>query len=354
MIRTLGLALYGPLAASTRYRLGQYAPGLRSYGIDLDVRSLLGDEYLQRRFHGGMLPFTSMLKDGVARLRELRQHGRFDVAIVHCELFPFIPAAIEGSLLRRPYLYDMDDAFYLRYRAGGKRIFRPLLGNKFDRMMEGASAITAGNRNLADYSRRFNGNVVHLPTVVDTTRYVPRRASREGAFRVGWIGSPSTARYLELLAEPLSTLGAEIPMEFVVVGGKAPRLRNVEVSELAWSEATEIDIINSFDVGVMPLTDDEWSRGKCAFKLIQYMACGVPVVASPVGANADVISPDSGMLAGTGDEWMQALRTLHADRSLRKAMGAAARERVESQYSLGGTLPRLAALIQQSAGASPP
>lgn len=355
MIRALGLALYGQLAASTRYRLGQYVPGLRELGIDLQIRSLLGDDYLQRRFDGGPLPLGSMLRDSVSRLQQLREQKRFDAAIVYCEVFPLLPAVLERALLRLPYVYDMDDAFYLRYRIGLKRVLEPLLGDKFDKVMQRAAAVTAGNRTLADYAGVHNRNVTELPTVVDTDRYVPRPQRKPGVFTVGWIGSPSTSVYLNELVEPLSRLGRELTLRLVLVGGKAPApIPNVDVLEIPWQEESEVDLINTFDVGVMPLTDDPWARGKCAFKLIQYMACGVPAIASPVGANVDVLTPGCGLMAANAAEWMAALRELQSDASRRLTMGEAARQRVVEHYSLAGSVPRFADVIRGAARSASP
>ena len=346
MIKVLGLALYGPLAASTRYRLGQYVPGLASLGIDLQIHHLLGDDYLRRRFTGASLPFAAILRAGFARLVDLWHQDEYDAAILHCELFPLLPGRIERALIRKPYIYDFDDAFYLKYRSGRMGVARPLLGRKFDKVIAGAAEVTAGNHVLADYARLHNPTTRYLPTVVDTARYVPKPARRGGqVFTVGWIGSPSTAPYLSELAAPLSAIGQECPVRFIVIGGKAPVVPNVTVVELDWDESTELDLINSFDVGVMPLPDDDWARGKCAFKLIQYMACAVPVIASPVGANVEVINGVCGLMASTPQEWTEALRLLRDQPNRRNQMGQAGRERVVSHYSLHQNLPVLASAI---------
>ncbi|MDO8775159.1 MAG: glycosyltransferase family 4 protein [Burkholderiaceae bacterium] len=350
MIKVLGLALYGPLAASTRYRMGQYVPGLAELGIDLRLTGLLGDDYLRRRFNGGGLPLAAMVHDGAERLKQLHHLGEFDLAMLYCELFPFMPGWLERVLIRKPYIYDMDDAFYLRYRLGRKRIARSVLGDKFDSVMAGAAAVTAGNSVLAEYALKHNPAVRQIPTVVDTTRYVPVTRRQNPVFTVGWIGSPSTASYLPELVAPLAALGAEAPLNFVVIGGKAPAIPNVNVIEVEWQEHTEVDLINTFDVGVMPLPDDDWARGKCAFKLIQYMACAVPVVASPVGANADVVTPECGLMAITTDEWVQALKAIRDDAGLRQRMGEAGRQRVVEHYSLHTALPKLAEVIYMAAG----
>jgi glycosyltransferase involved in cell wall biosynthesis len=350
MINILGLALYGPMAASHRVRLGQYRKGLLAEGIDLQVQSLLGNDYLQSRFQGGRRPFLPVLNAGLERVRLLLNKRRFDAAIVHCELFPLAPGWLERAALRIPYIYDFDDAFYLRYRGGNLGALRILLGGKFDNVMRGAAAITAGNATLAAYAHTLNANVSVLPSVVDTAHFFPGTQNDNPVFTVGWIGSPSTAPYLQSLVAPLQTLGRERPLRLVVIGGKAPHIENVEVLEIPWSEDSEVDLINSFDVGVMPLPNDEWARGKCAFKLVQYMACGVPVVASRVGANIDLVTAECGFLADTDAQWVDALRQLREQPLTRRSMGAASRKRVEDAYSLESNLPLLTKVIHKVVG----
>ena len=128
-------------------------------------------------------------------------------------------------------------------------------------------------------------------------------------------------------------------MRLSVIGGIAPEIEGVEVVNITWSEATEVEEMRSFDVGVMPLPDDPWTRGKCAFKLIQYMACGIPVIGSPVGANCDVVTPECGILADTDDEWLEAFRFIRDNPVAADAMGQAGRIRVVSSYSLESQLP---------------
>ena len=351
MIKVLGLALHGPLAASTRYRLDQYVPGLASQGIDLQICHLLGDDYLRSRFSGGALPIMSMLQAGLARLADLRRQTKYDIAILHIELFPLMPGSLERALIRLPYIYDFDDAYYLKYRRGRLGIAKPLLGNKFDTVMAGAAAVMAGNTGaLMSIARQNNENIYCLPTVVDTVRYLPARGGRNDMFTVGWIGSFSTVPYLAEIVGPLSVLGKEGPVRLVVIGGKAPAIPNVTVVEIKWQEQTEVELINSFDVGVMPLPDDDWSRGKCAFKLIQYMSCAVPVIASHVGANSAVVNEECGLLATTPNDWIAGLRMLRDQPEKRTEMGQAGRERVVQHYSLHRNLPLLETVIREVAG----
>ena len=346
MIKVLGLALYGVQAASTRYRVAQYVPGLKGEGIDLHVVPLLGNEYIKTTFGGKKYNAKALIGDYIARLACLTKQGNYDLALVQAELFPFLPGSIEARLLRIPYIYDFDDAFFLKYRQERFQRVSFLLKDKFAPVITRAAAVLAGNHYLAAYASQLNPTTTLLPTVVDTDRYAQLPSKRDDIFTIGWIGSPSTSVYLSALALPLAQLGREGPVRFVIVGGRCGAIDGVEVVSLPWEEATEVSLINTFDVGVMPLFDDEWARGKCAFKLIQYMACGVPVVASPVGANLDVINDSCGLLASDSEAWLEGLRRLRDDRALRRDMGIAARQRIEQSYCLRAALPIMSNAIK--------
>ncbi|MCI5119998.1 MAG: hypothetical protein D3908_02150, partial [Candidatus Electrothrix sp. AUS4] len=237
MLKILGLSLYGPLAASTRYRLEQYIPGLSEYGIDLQVHHLLGDEYLRCRFQNKQLPFSALIRAACKRLALLLRDQEFDAVILYAEIFPFLPGWLERKLIRKPYIYDFDDAFYLKYKRGKLGLLQPLLGKKVQQIIAGASAVTAGNKRLLGYAKTVNNNSFLLPTVVDIERYRPKKPTfLSSTFTVGWIGSPSTASYLAAVVHPLSILGLEGSVRLVVVGGTAPVIPHVEVVEEEWQE----------------------------------------------------------------------------------------------------------------------
>jgi len=357
VIRVLGLSLYGPQAASHRVRLSQFQPGLAVAGIDLQIQSLLDNAYLQRSFSGGRPSLRSLLAAYGLRIRALRQADHFDLAIVHCELLPFLPGWLERQLLQIPFVYDCDDAFFIKYRSGRLRLLQSLLGAKADRLMAAAVSVTAGNAGLAAYASRFNNNVAVLPSVVDTDHFRPPEFSLDdpsaAPFTVGWIGSPSTAPYLQLLVEPLQQLARERPVRLLVVGGPAPAIPGVEVIEQPWNLEQEVPLIQQFDVGVMPLPDTPWTRGKCAYKLIECMACAIPVVASPVGANLDAVPSACGLLAESVEQWLTAFRQLAEDPELRQRLGAEARKWVVQHYSLRSALPLLTSVISRAAAAQP-
>jgi glycosyltransferase involved in cell wall biosynthesis len=356
-LTVLALSLYGPQAASHRVRLSQFQAGLVEAGIELQIQSLLDDTYLQRSFSGARPSLRGLLTAYGRRLQALRQADRFDLAIVYAELLPFLPGLLERQLLQIPFIYDCDDAFFLKYSSGRLRLLQPLLGAKADRLMAAAVAVTAGNIGLAAHARRFNTSVTVLPSVVDTDQFHPGEAlpaeRSVPPFTVGWIGSPSTAPYLHLLVEPLQQLACERSVRLLVVGGSAPAIAGVEIIEHPWTLEQEVPLIQQFDVGVMPLPNTPWTRGKCAYKLIQCMACAIPVVASPVGANVEAVPPECGFLAESPAEWLGAFRQLAADPALRARLGSAARLWVEQHYSLRSALPVLTGVIQRAAAAHP-
>jgi glycosyltransferase involved in cell wall biosynthesis len=171
---------------------------------------------------------------------------------------------------------------------------------------------------------------------------------------IGWIGSPATAKYLDAVAGPLAQVCGDTGARVRLIGAGAAALPGLPVDLQAWDEATETLKIGEFDIGIMPLADGPWERGKCGFKLVQYMACGVPVVASPVGVNPRIVeSGVHGFLATSAQQWVQALTDLVHNAALRARMGVEGRRRVENFYSTQVVAPRLARLLLQAAGASP-
>ena len=349
MIKVLGLSLYGAQAASPRYRLMQYISGLRQNGIELEVATLLDDDYIRRTFRGKSYSLHGIFKAYLERAALLFSQNRYDIAILHLELFPFLPGFIESRLLRIPYIYDFDDAFFLKYKSERFKRISFLLEKKFGPIVSRAAGVTAGNQYLIEYAKIWNPRTIWMPTVVDTDRYVHTPVKRDAIFTIGWIGSPSTAVYLSELVQPLSELGGEGRVRFVVIGGPCPSIEGVDVVRVPWNEDTEVSLINTFDVGVMPLFDDEWAKGKCALKLIQYMGCGLPVVASPVGANVEVVDAGCGFLADSAEAWRDSFRLLRDDARLRLSMGSRGRKKVETKYSLRETLPTMVNMIRDVA-----
>ena len=354
MIRVLALTRYGPLAASTRQRFLQYAPVFRQAGIELDASPLMGDEHMRRlvRGQGASLPATAVAY--ARRLGALLGAGRYDVLWLHCESFPFLPGSLE--LLARwpgkPIVYDYDDAIFHIYDAAKTPLVRRLLGTKLQPLLSRVSACTCGNDYLASYARRFCPRTLVVPTVVDTDRYAVRPRNGRNPLTIGWIGSPSTWSQVRFLLPLLSKLCADGAMRFRVVGAGHAAHRDVFAGmELVdWSEDREIADIQAMDIGIMPLLDGPFIRGKSGYKLIQYMACGLPTIASPIGVNREIVEEGvTGFLAADLGEWEAALHRLE-DRALRLRLGAAGRARAVERYSLASQAPRLIELFRSLAG----
>jgi glycosyltransferase involved in cell wall biosynthesis len=217
--------------------------------------------------------------------------------------------------------------------------------------MSGASLVVAGNQYLADFARAAGAPFVTvLPTVIDLDRYPDSLvlSSKKSSFPpcVGWVGQRSTAFFLSPYRDIFTKITEAGLGRFSAVGIDTKAL-GLPMDSVEWSEKTEVSSISNFDVGIMPLVDEPFARGKCGYKLIQYMACGLPVVASPVGVNCQIVEHGvNGFLVETQTEWESALRTLLLNPDLRKKMGQAGRRKVEDQFSLQVTAPRLAALLK--------
>ncbi|MDP9366945.1 MAG: glycosyltransferase family 4 protein [Chloroflexota bacterium] len=344
------------MGASSRYRSYQFLPYLREQGFEVEAVPLLDDAYLKARYAGSKVSRWSVAAAYGRRLGQLLQSRRFDLVWMEKEALPWLPSGIEASLLATgaPYVVDYDDALFHRYDQHPAWAVRALLGRKIDRVMRGAALVIAGNRYLTARAEAAGARrVAILPTVVDLERYPPVPAADNGTFTIGWIGTPVTARqHLETIRGPLETFCAGGTARLVAIGSGDLGWR-VPVEVRAWSAATEVADLQGIDVGIMPLPDSPFERGKCGFKLIQYMACWRPVVGSPVGVNDDLIEPGvNGFKATTPEEWIQALGALRSDPELRRRMGAAGRDRVERSYCLQVAAARLAGLLREAAAGS--
>lgn len=350
-MRVLLLSRYGRLAASSRIRSYQYIPYLEARGVNVTVSPLLGDGYVRDLYAGRRKRVGAILEAYLRRLGHLLKSHHFDLLWIEKELLPWLPAWGEMVLEHRgiPYVVDYDDAVFHRYDLHPKSLVRSLLGRKIDAVMRRAALVVVGNDYLADRAMRAGAKrVEYLPSVVDLDRYRVAPRIQDGVFTVGWIGSPGTSRYLSVVRSALAQVLKNSGARLVLVGSGKVQLEGVPVVTRPWSEATEVTDIQSFDVGVMPLPDEPWERGKSGYKLIQYMACSLPVVASPVGVNQQIIEDGvNGFLADSPAEWAHALLSLRDNPDLRTRMGRAGRLKVEAEYCLQATGPRLVSLLRR-------
>ena len=353
-MKVLMLSRYGRLGASSRMRFYQYLPWLESAGISITAAPLFSDGYVQ-----GLQQNTKSLFEAaqayVGRVQALLRSRRFDLLWIEKEALPWLPAWLEKVLLSGavPYVLDYDDAVFHYYDQHRNPVVRALLVGKHPSLIQSAALVVAGNAYLAEFARAAGAKQVELvPTVINLERYPLATidlAKMDGPPCIGWIGQRATAACLIPYAPLFKGLAADGLVRFSAVGIDAPSL-GLPMDAVPWTEQTEVVSISGFDIGIMPLMDGPIERGKCGYKLIQYMACGLPVVASPVGVNRQIVQHGvNGFLAETLAQWEDALRTLASDASSRQRMGQAGRRKVEQQYCLQITAPILTDLLRGAA-----
>lgn len=349
-MRGLVFAKYGDRAASTRQRFVQFAPYLAEQQITLEIAPLFNNAYLENLFLRGKRSMWQTLVRYLHRIGQLYAARNYDFVVVQYELFPYLPGFTEMliRLTGKPVLYDIDDAIFHQYDAHTHPLVRRLLGKKLVPLLRWVDLAVCGNTYLAHYVARYAKRVEIIPTTIDMTLYQPAPANHSlSKLMLGWIGSPSTWEYFRHLHPLLAEIVPQLGVEFLVIGAEHAADRSYPFTYRTWEESREVADIQAMDIGIMPLPDADWARGKCGYKLIQYMACGLPVVASPVGVNTDIVEHGvNGFLATTDAEWRTALETLTSDAELRKRMGAAGRARVEQAFATSHHGRRLAQTLR--------
>lgn len=343
-------------SAATRFRLHQYIPALLARGMRATIRPFLNEADVTL-LYGGRISASMALAAWRAvwgRVRDMVAASRADVIVVQRELALVGPPVLEWLLrerLRRPVVFDFDDAIWEPYASPtyGATLSRLLkIPSKTHYTVRAANEVIAGSPYLAAYARARNPKVTVIPTVVDTEVFLPRRGQNATPV-IGWIGTHSTGPYLAAVLPSLARLARHHDFVLRVIGARVEPVPGVKIEHRPWSLATEVQDFQALDVGLYPMPDDRWSRGKSGFKAIQYMACGVPVVASPVGPVKDIIAHgQTGFLATHEDEWTLALTRLLDDAELRAAVGAAGRANVKSAWSLQKFAPVFADVIERA------
>jgi glycosyltransferase involved in cell wall biosynthesis len=338
-------------APGQRYRIEQWAPALGAAGVEVEFSSFMsprGMDVLYRPGHTGV-KVAETLRGYSRRLRERLRPFPADVAFVYREAALLAPSWLERRLAgRRPLVFDFDDAIYLRDASAANARWKRLKpAGKAAALCRLASHVTVGNGGaLAAFARAHARAVTVVPSTIDTDRYTPSPRAANPRPVIGWTGSHTTWPHLLTVRDALLRLRRELDFELRVVGAGQVSLPGLDVRSVPWRAESEADDLRPIDVGLMPLPDDEWSRGKCGMKALQYMALGIPPVVSPVGANVEIVRDGvEGFHARGADEWLERMLRLLRDEALRRQMGARARTRVEEGYSTRVQAPRVAALL---------
>ena len=354
MIRVLALVPYpNDRAPGQRYRIEQWAPLLRRGGLQVTLSPFLSRRGMDLLYEPGHVARKAqeVLRGYLKRLTDAVCLGSADVIFVYREAALLGPAWIERFLaLRRPLVFDFDDAIYLADTSQANAWSRGLKSvTKVETICRVASHVTVGNEFLARYAKDRARRVTVIPSTIDTDAYQIQPRAQNRVPMIGWTGSMTTVPDLMTLAPALRRLRQKRDFELRVIGAKVD-IEGLAVRCLPWRAETEPDDVRALDVGLMPLPDDEWSRGKCGMKALQYMALGIPPVVSPVGVNATIVCDGvNGFHASTEQEWIDRIALLLADESLRWRLGQEARATVEESYSALRHAPRLARILTEAA-----
>lgn len=336
-------------APSQRFRFEQYFTSLSSAGHTYSVSSFLSLKAWKSLYTpGGIIgKFGSVLFGLVKRWGLLPFVYQYDFVFVHREASPLGPPIIEwiiAKVFQKKIIYDFDDAIWQTDKIGESAIeewFR--YRKKVALICQWSYRVSCGNEYLCNFARTFNKLVTLVPTTIDTLReHNPARfpkATTHDKLVIGWTGTHSTLKYLLTLQQVLEKIEKKYPyVSILVIANKPPNFMLSSLEFTQWRKESEILDLLKIDVGIMPLPDDEWAKGKCGFKALQYMALGIPTVASPVGVNVDIINHGvNGFLCSTETEWMEALECLINDPILRNTIGAAGSKRVSESYSVTST-----------------
>lgn len=352
-MRIIYFTKYSRKGASSRLRSYQYIPYLEKFGFQVEVIPLFGDDYLDYLYKGKK-SIAMIMKAYLRRFLKLLSLPEDSLLIIEYELFPYVPAWFEKKLLRKgiKYIVDYDDAIFHNYDLSKNPLIKNILSHKIDRVMRYSSTVVAGNSYLAERAKNAGATKVEIiPTVIDLDRYEIKynfTSEPEQKLVVGWIGTFSTFKYFKSILPILEEVAIQYPIAVHVIGVQEELETDLEIKYIPWTEATEAASIRTFDVGIMPLEDSLWERGKCGYKLIQYMASGIPVIASGVGANAEIVNHSlNGFIANTKEEWSSAFYYFIIKRFRLSEMGAEGRRKVENYYSLQVTQKKLLNLLHE-------
>ncbi len=337
------LAVHGPdRSPSQRYRVEQFLPAWREQGVTLDYAGALGPGEADLFY--GQTPARTKARVALRALARRawsvrpRRHAP-DVVLVQREAF-FLGNDWSERLasLRAPLVFDFDDAIWMHAVSAANRRFAFLKNvSKISDLVRRSHTVIAGNAWLADWARQHNPHVVVIPTCVDTTRFVPAPRPDDGTVVIGWSGSASTVAHLRLALPVLRRVRARFGdrVRFKVMGDPTFRDEGLGVVGEAWSSDREVPALQAMDIGLMPLPDDDWAKGKCGLKGLTYMAVGIPAVMAAVGVNTELVQDGvDGFTPRTDDEWFARLCQLVEDSALRERLGAAGRRTVEARYSV--------------------
>jgi glycosyltransferase involved in cell wall biosynthesis len=331
-------------AGSQRFRFEQYLPILKKEGVEYDLQAFIDDntwEVLYKEGHR-FRKVWGIIKGFLRRFKMLFKARQYDFIFIHREASPLGPPIFEwllAKVLRKKIVFDFDDAIWLPNTSQENAwVAKIKFHHKTSLICKWAYKISSGNDYLADYARNFNNQVFINPTTIDTENWhnqTKNQAVADKNMVIGWTGTHSTLKYLLPLLPVIENLEKEFTFDFVVISDKEPDFQLKSFKYIPWNKDTEITDLLCFNIGVMPLTDDQWAKGKCGFKALQYMALGIPALVSPVGVNTQIVEhQQNGFICTSNQEWYHFLKLLLENESQRIEMGKNARQKIIDTYAV--------------------
>ncbi len=344
-----------------RFRCEHFISYLQENNYEITYSNLLSawdDRYFYSYGNFGIKLFI-VVKGFIKRLRDVFRCRDYDAVFIYREAYMLGTTFFERMFrgLKAPIIFDFDDSIWLNDTSPGnqklKWLKRP---SKTADICRIASLVIVGNQYLADYARQYNANVAIIPTTIDTTYHKPLLSTKQpkhNNITIGWTGTSTTLKHFYTILPVLRAIHEKYgnKVMFLVIADVEPKNTDLPLKFYRWNAPDEIAQLSSIDIGIMPLPDDEWSRGKCGFKGLQYMALEIPTIMSPVGVNTEIIQHgENGFLAKSDDEWIKYLSILIEDETLRKKLGTNGRKRVEEKYSVLANREQYLTLFNQVTG----
>lgn len=307
---------------ASRFRYRQNISRLEKIGINItDYQAYVSQYAGSNKYRRPIWALNELTH----RHKQIRESNTSDIAIIQREFLASL-STLELKI-KSPKIFDFDDAIYLRQRFNG-----------VDRILRNVDGVFCGNNVIAEYARKFNENVFIINTPVDTDRFVPRNNKKTDQIVIGWSGTSGNYHSLYSIEEVLSQiLKISDNVKLLISSNAPPKFKLItddKIHYIPWSPENEVEVFQMMDIGIMPLEDTPWNRGKCAYKMLLYLSCGIPVVVSPVGMNAEIFEYGNiGYPAKSTSDWADALFTLVEDEKLRKEYGDQGRKLVVNRYS---------------------
>ncbi len=343
-----------------RFRIEQWEPILRQSGVEITYAPFENDELRSVLYSGGQLlaKIGAVVRNLKRRRKEISSADGFDLVYIFREAALMGPPWFERKIARSgvPVVFDFDDAVFVSYKSPSNGYLSYLkFPGKTAEICRLSAHVMAGNEYLADYARQNNENVTVIPTTIDTNKYEYfDRPDDPETITVGWSGSFSTIQHLDTIRDVLQELAREENFLLRVIGTPVYKIPGVDTEAVQWRPETEIDDLRQMDVGLMPLPDENWSRGKCGLKALQYMALGIPTICSPVGVNSTIIQDGvNGFLAADKAEWIEKIKRLMYDSELRQKIACAGRATVVKNYSAKAVAPKVLEIFRSASGRPP-